>query len=644
MLLPRFVSKWLAVLRGNVAPPLIFISAMLGIWVGLMPGWAGLHTVLTVIVLILNVHIGLFLLALGLGKAICLAAAPVLYYTGVWAHGHLGGLLAGLKSIPIVGITDFDRYAVAGGLVLGPIIGALCGLAVAFLVYSFRRTMLTINEKSEKFRLYYSKLWVRILDRILVGKRTKDVHAMFAKAKYIRKVGVALALLVVVGFLVAAHFLSDNVIKKYATDALTSVNKAEADIDNLGVSLLGANVAVSGLQLTDPKNPQQNQISIAKMATAASMYDLLLGKLVVNKVELSQVRFGDARKTPGTVLPQTAKEPQPFDPNRYKIDAGDVAALEKYVKDTKQLKEQLEKLRNWLPKGKSAGTDQGGTAADSSQSAAAQAPEEKPPQKFSEYLTARLPTAATPRLVAKQLLADKTLIPSKLFGNSRIDVNNISDAPQAAKLPISMQIKSYDTPALLKIMADYSKSSTPEISGSFEGFDLSKLESLSQDAGLAFQGGQASGTFTGTLTQEKIDLTINLNLKNLQAKGTGKGVLGLGAEQTSQVMQVLKELTTSIRVVGTVTKPQLVFDTKGLTKEFQQALVQAGKDRAIQEADKLLQKQLGDKLGDKLPAGVKDKLPDSLKDAIKQPSTKGLMDSVGGLLGGKKKQDQPDKK
>ncbi len=106
------------------------------------------------------------------------------------------------------------------------------------------------------------------------------------------------------------------------------------------------------------------------MATAASMYDLLLGKLVVNKVELSQVRFGHARKTPGTVLPQTAKEPQPFDPNRYKIDAGDVAALEKYVKDTKQLKEQLEKLRNWLPKGKSAGTDQGGTAADGSQPAA----------------------------------------------------------------------------------------------------------------------------------------------------------------------------------------------------------------------------------------------------------------------------------
>jgi len=109
-------------------------------------------------------------------------------------------------------------------------------------------------------------------------------------------------------------------------------------------------------------------------------------------------------------------------------------------------------------------------------------------------------------------------------------------------------------------------------------------------------------------------------------------VLGLGAEQTSQVMQVLKELSTTIRVVGSPTDPRLVFDTKGLTKEFQDALVKAGKERAIQEVNKQVQKQLDGKLGDKLPAGV--------KDALKQPPTKGLTDSLGGLLGGKKKQEQ----
>ena len=71
--------------------------------------------------------------------------------------------------------------------------------------------MVKLNEKSEKFRIYYSKFWVRLLDRILIGKRTKDVKSMFAKAKYVRKVGVVLAVMLVGGFLVAVHFLQDTV-------------------------------------------------------------------------------------------------------------------------------------------------------------------------------------------------------------------------------------------------------------------------------------------------------------------------------------------------------------------------------------------------------------------------------------------------
>jgi len=120
-----------------------------------------------------------------------------------------------------------------------------------------------------------------------------------------------------------------------------------------------------------------------------------------------------------------------------------------------------------------------------------------------------------------------------------------------------------------------------------------------------------------------------VSLKDLQAKGTGKGVLGLGAEQTSQVMDVLKELTTTIRVVGTPTDPHLVFDAKGLTKEFQAALVKAGKDRLAGELNKQLDKQLG------------DKVPTELKETLKKP-TQGIMDGLGGLLGGKKKEQKTE--
>ncbi len=128
-----------------------------------------------------------------------------------------------------------------------------------------------------------------------------------------------------------------------------------------------------------------------------------------------------------------------------------------------------------------------------------------------------------------------------------------------------------------------------------------------------------------------MDLTIDLGLKDLKAIGTGKGVLGLGAEQTSQVMDVLKELKTTIRVVGPMTQPRLVFDTKGLTKEFQDALVAAGKQKLTQEIDKQVQEQLGGKLGDKVPTELKDKL---------QGSGKTIVEGLGGLLGGKKTEDE----
>ncbi|NLH43517.1 MAG: hypothetical protein GX448_16880 [Planctomycetes bacterium] len=614
MLLPRLVGKLLAVLRGNVAPPLILLTVLLGFWTGMMPGWSGLHTVLVVLVLVVNVHIGLFIVSLGLGKTLSLAAAPVLYHVGVWVQGHCSGVLATLSSIPVIGLTDFSRYALVGGLVLGPIVGAVAGLLLAVIVIHFRRMMVKLDEKSEKFRIWYSKWWVRLLDRILIGKRTKDVKSMFAKAKYIRKVGVVLAAILVGGFFAAVHFGQDAAVKSYAAEKLTNANKAEADLSGLGIDVLAGKVSVSGIQLTDPAKPTQNHTVVGKIEADASVYDLLLGKLVLDKVEVSDVKFDQLRQAAGRVLQQITEE-KPFDANSYKVDANDIAKIDKYFKDAKKLKEQLEKLKNWLP--------------DSNEATTAQT--EEKPHKYLDYLMAKAPVAPSYKMLAKQILADKIEIPSTLFGNSKVEMTNLSDAPAAADKPITMLIQSYVTPALMKVVMDYSKSDNPEVTGTFEGFDLSKLQaSFSEGAGLQFQSGLASGVFGGTLNKDQVDLKIDLGIKDLKATAAGKGVLGLGAEQTNQVMQVLNELKTTIRVVGPTTSPRLVFDTQGLTKEFQNALVAAGKQRLQQEVDKQVQ-QLGDKLGDKVPTELKDKLQGSGKD---------IVESLGGLLGGKKKQEE----
>lgn len=611
MLLPRFIKKLLAVLRGSVAPPLIFLSVLIGFWFGLMPGFYGVHVALIVIVLVLNVHLGLFLLSLGLGKALALAAAPILYHVGVWVQGHLAWLLSALSSIPVVGITDFSRFALAGGLVVGPVIGAIAGLAMAFTVINFRRMMTKFDEKSEKFRKYYSKLWVRLLDRILIGKRAKDVKAMFVKAKYVRKVGVVLAVLVVGGFFAVTHFLQDTTVKKYATQTLTRANGAEVDLESLGISLLGGNVAAAGLQVTDAQKPEQNQVVVEKIAADASVYDLLLGRLVMETVEVSGVQFNQQRQSPGQVVEVPATEEEPFDPCEYQVGSEDIAKLEKYVKDAKKIKEQLQKLRRWLPEG----------------GEKTPAEVEQTPQTYLEYLRAKATTQPAVKALAKRVLADKVNLPSEMFGNSQILMTNLSDAPQVLGQPVTLELKSNDTPAAINVTVDYSQPGTPQVSGTFEGLDLSKVQSsLGDDAGLSFQSGAASGTFTGQLTKEQIDLTIKMDLKDLQAKGEGDGVLGLGAQQTSEVMEVLKELSTTLRVVGPTTEPRLVFDTKGLTEEFKQALVKAGKDRVLKEVNETIEEELG------------DKVPEELKEALRKPG-EGLLEGLGGLLGGKKKKD-----
>ena len=615
MFLPKSIKKFLAILRGGVSPVLIFLSIMLGFWFGLIPGWSGFHTALVIVMFILNVHVGLFLLSAGIGKTLCFAAAPVLYHVGVWIQTYLSFLLRLMASIPVIGMTDFSNYSTAAAVVIGPIIGAVAGLLMARSVISFRKMFLKLEKGSDKFKKWYSNRWVRILDKLLIGKRTKDVESLFTgKTKYVRKAGVAVAVLLLAVSAAATYLIKDTTIKDYASGKMTQANGAEVDLDDLDISVLTGSVAASGIQVTDPENPANNQFSVGKVASDASLYNLLLGRLVMDKVEVSNVKFDQKRSTPGKVLESPEKEPEEFDPCDLNLNTADLTKLETYLKDTKDLKEKLQKIRKWLPK-KDAGE------------AAAQP--EQVPQKYLDYLKAHAIVSPSPRMLAKKVILNNVEISSPTFGNSNVLLTNISDAPHAAKLPVTLEIKSLDTPALINVKIDYdTKGGPPKLSGTFDGFDMKKIQSsLSSDAGLMFESGSASGKFNGTATNEALDLALNVDISNLQAKGQGKGVLGLGSETTTEAFDALRELKTTIRVVGPPTDPRLVFDVKGLTEELKQALVKAGKDRLIKEID--------DKLGEKIGEGLGDKVPADMKESLKKPT-----ELIKGLFGDKDKENK----
>ncbi len=615
--IPKPIRKILTILRGGVSPVIIFISVMLGFTFGLVPGFSGLHVFLIALVFVLNIHLGLFIISSALGKALCFAAAPVLYHIGAVVQGYLSPILKLLAAIPIIGITDFSKYAVAGGVIVGPVVGAVAGLLLARSVISFRRTLLKVEEGSEKFKKWYSNRWVRILDRILVGKRIKDAKALFtAKTKIFRKAGVVLAVILLIICGVVTSFIKDTRVKEYATAKLTKANGAEVNLETLNLSILSGDASASGIQVTDADNPQNNQIAVEKISANASIYNLLLGKVVMDKVLVSDVQFNQKRETPGEVIKEKA-EPRVFDPCDYKVTVEDISRLEKYLKNARAVKEWLQKIRKWLPE------------PDDKEAEAAM---EKAPAKYLDYLVTRADVQPTPRFLAQNVLLEKVKIPSLVFGTTIISIENISDCPSAAGLPIKLEVKSNDTPLEINLTFDYSsKEPVPKVSGTFSGLELSKLQSsLGSSAGLSFSSGLASGQFNGLITSESVDLTVDIDVQNMQASPQGDGILGLGGKTTSEAFKALKDLKTTIRIVGPTSEPRLAFDVRGLQSSIKEALLKAGKERLSEEIDKQLGKQLGEKIG--------DKVPEELKDIVEKP--KDLIKGLGGLLDGKKEKDK----
>ena len=89
-----------------------------------------------------------------------------------------------------------------------------------------------------------------------------------------------------------------NVIDKYATAMLTKANGAEVNTENIDLSILTGKLLASGIQVTDPEKPENNQLVIEKVSADANVYSLLSGKVVINELLLSNVQFDTKRETP----------------------------------------------------------------------------------------------------------------------------------------------------------------------------------------------------------------------------------------------------------------------------------------------------------------------------------------------------------
>ena len=620
MLLPKPIRKWIRVFRGDVAPVLIFLSTMLGFWFGLAPGWSGIHVLLLVVALILNVHIGLFVLFAGIGKALALAAAPVLYHSGVFMQDTASALLAWLGRIPILGMTDTACYAVAGSLLLGPVVGAILGLVLMVAVGRFRKTWLRLEKGSDAFRHWQQKGWIKFLDWFFIGKAADVREALQRRPKIVRKAGVVVAVVLAAVAGVAMYAVQGEALAGYARQSLTGVNGAEVNIERLDVSVFGGRASAEGIQATDPAKPTHNRVAVSKLTADVSVWDLLLGRLVLDDVELSGVAFDQARATPGEVVqaPAAGEEEEAFDPSKFELPAGDLATLESYVANARQVRDWIAKVRDWLPEGKEK----------------EEAPEPAaPPERYLEYLSARAPVPPTPQVLIRRVVLDPVEIPIDEFGASRVECANVSDAPGAAGLPVTVGVESNGRASSLLITSHYERDDgQADVEASFERVDLRALQSrLQKDNPIVFEDGTASATVSGTASREQINLAIKVKTEGMRVRSAGGAPLGLDPKVAEEAVKALENFETTLRLVGPTAKPRLVFDRDAIAESFRTALVDAGKAELVRRLD--------EELGKQLPGGVPE------PGAVLEDPGKAAKDALEGLTDGSllKKKEEDNK-
>jgi len=109
--------------------------------------------------------------------------------------------------------------------------------------------------------------------------------------------------IVVIAVVVALWLLfMDSMVRRAIERTGTALAGAEVDLARAHVTLVPLGITLSGLQVTDPTAPATNSFEIARIAFELDSLNLLRRKVIINEMGVEGVRFGTARKRPGSVV------------------------------------------------------------------------------------------------------------------------------------------------------------------------------------------------------------------------------------------------------------------------------------------------------------------------------------------------------
>lgn len=609
MLLIQLLRKLGKLVRGGVAPKQIVLGGLLGVLVGMIPG-VNLSLVLAIVLLmLLNAHVGIALMGLGLGKAVSLLLAPVTFRIGYAIIHSVGleGLFRAASDTAVVALLDLHVYCLVGGLPIAILLGIVFGWVVVKLVTAVRVGIVETTARSEKMQKLAKNPIVKLFLRIVFGKQKEDIAELLKKKPSLfRKSGVILAAVVLVIILLLQFLFLEIALKAGLERGLGSANGAEVNVEKADLSLLGGKLEVRGLQVTNREKPERNIVQVEQLTADVSISDLLRKRYVIALLAVRDVQIDSERAAPGRVFPRREDKDDEEDGAEGKDGPG-IDVFEK----VETVKEYLRKLKDYLKERERART------------------EEREKQKEKMLETAQ--NEGYLRLGAKGLLAEHPVWLIKEAKVEKVRVNKdmplyalsgreIASHPELNPAPMTIEVRPQDAAEPIGGVAfGFHKPDAMHTAyANLKDVAVGETVKLSDKFPLDVKDGRADISLKGSFNSDSVNMPFDVKVTQLKADTReGERVLGMDAKTANEIFANLEAIEITGAVTGSLSSPRIHVDTKKLLEEIKGSLVKAGKRELMNRAEKeidTLKDKLGDKVGDDLRDRLKDKLPGLRKD------------------------------
>lgn len=577
----RLVRKMGKFIRGGAGPLQIFMACLLGMLLGFVPGFNMTTVVLIVLVLILNVSLGVTILSFAVGRILALILAPLTFQLGYVIIHRIGleGFFRAAGDTPVVAMMNLHFYCLAGGIPVAIVLGAVAGIGLSKLIVAIRKGLVAASGKSRLVEVLFSNPVTRLLMFILFGRSKKSMKEMLeGKSPLIRKSGVIVsaALVLIVGG--GSVLLVDVLLASQMADAMGKANGAEVNIEEANLSLTQGRLEIVGLQVTDRDNPTENLVQAKRIVSDMSIADLLAKRVVIERIEVSDLRSNAPRETPGDVYPIEVKPEPPAEEDQKW--PGEVIwdyfenpeKYQKYLQYLRKLKEYLEKQRqrekeepdkDWLV--------------------------EQAKNKGYFALNARHILTKHPTVVIRELVVDEIRVPQFEKDVLRLEGKELSSHPGLNAGQMSVHLMNLprtpeEQPGQYQhVYADFGFHTDRQIHKLdylLSGIDIGEDVQFSDRVPIKFKSAEAFLNGKGGFNYEQFDVRTAIRVRLVDGEPReDQGMLGLAVDDTKMVLQAVSDLNLAVEVTGPIERPRIRVDEAATLRNIGDSLKALGKTR-----------------------------------------------------------------